>query len=111
MRDKFDWAPDYGGARTVEANLHSVQFGDGYVQETAKGINNLTRKFVWTFSKKPAVAAQIEAFLEAHMQGQVFDLKMPVTGGYMPVVVKGYESRDVAYGQCDVSVTFERRYL
>lgn len=51
--------PDQGASKSVEARVLSVQFGDGYSQEVADGINNLVE--TWTVSFTNRTQAEIQA--------------------------------------------------
>jgi phage-related protein len=52
MADEFTWSPSYGSGGTTTAAVHSTQYGDGYSQRTAAGINNLSGQFPVQFNNR-----------------------------------------------------------
>lgn len=65
-RETFTWAVS-SQEQTAAPRVIKTQFGDGYSQRTADGINNVERS--WSFSsgnKRGALADEIDAFLARH---------------------------------------------
>lgn len=60
----FTWIPDAGATCTREPRVRKAQFGDGYEQRAADGINNDLRSWSVSFSVRTnAEIALIDAFL------------------------------------------------
>jgi phage-related protein len=73
----FPFEPSYSTSAEFEFKQQEVQFGDGYVQRAADGINN--RKLILTvvFNKRTAAEiSAIKAFLTA-LDGQPFEWTPP----------------------------------
>ena len=64
-RPIFIWRPSYGGQKSINPKINSVQFGDGYEQRSQDGINNILLKMDYTFSERNlAEATAILHFLD-----------------------------------------------
>lgn len=62
----FTWVPDQGVPRQRKARVNATQFGDGYVQRSADGINNVTEQVPLTFTLRTiATINAIDDFLES----------------------------------------------
>lgn len=60
----FTYTPSYGAALKTQPRVRKAQFGDGYSQRVADGINNAPRVWSLTFGKRTAADIDaIEAFL------------------------------------------------
>ena len=65
--DRFTITPSYSSGVSTDHRVLAAQFGDGYQQRAADGINAMRRRFMLRFSKiRSAKAAEVIAFLEAH---------------------------------------------
>lgn len=66
MADTFNYCavPDPTG--TITLRTRKAQFGDGYVQSVADGINNKVRQWPLTFRGTASKIGDIAAFLDAH---------------------------------------------
>lgn len=49
---EFTWIPDSPSQITNKFNINSVQYGDGYMQRRANGINSLNQKIQLQFSNR-----------------------------------------------------------
>ncbi|HEY1138770.1 MAG TPA: phage tail protein [Lysobacter sp.] len=76
MADIFNWIPTNDARGRTTARVKRAQFGDGYSQSVADGINHLTREWPLTFVYKWETAGSIVAFLESHA-GQSFQWTPP----------------------------------
>jgi len=62
------WCPDLPQNKTVEPRLQMAQFGDGYAQAVADGINPIGTKWAAAFSyRTKAEIMAIEAYLRANI--------------------------------------------
>ncbi|MGU7780534.1 phage tail protein [Burkholderia sp. PU8-34] len=67
MTDTFNWSPTvqgYGGDTTLR--VRKAEFGDGYTQRAADGLNNRQSTYNLRFVGKADKIAAILAFLDAH---------------------------------------------
>lgn len=64
--ETFTWDARVGDQGTVTFNVLSAQFGDGYSQEVANGINNRSDSWPYTYEGNEDEVAPILAFLDAH---------------------------------------------
>lgn len=79
MADVFIWAPavdNYSGDTALRTR--TAQFGDGYGQKVADGINNRSTSFSLKFIGDAAKIAAILAFLDAHAGATSFLLTPPL---------------------------------
>ena len=73
-----DIAPDYGASKKAQPNVRSIQFGSGYSQRAAFGINQDPK--VWDLSwqnRTTADANSIEDFLEGRGGVESFNWSPP----------------------------------
>lgn len=82
-------APSPGTSIATQARVKKAEFGDGYTQRTADGINNLnkTLELTWEFLTHPQADA-IVAFFEAH-------------GGYKSFYYKPHHAKSVMKWTCE----------
>lgn len=73
----FTYIPVYGATETTRARVLKAQFGDGYVQRVADGINNYPRTWSLTFSKTQSDIETILTFLETEGGVTSFDWTPP----------------------------------
>lgn len=67
MADTFTWVPtvaNFSGDTTLRTR--TAQFGDGYAQKAADGINNRSTSYSLQFISDADTVAAILAFLDAH---------------------------------------------
>lgn len=102
----FTWVPDQGAKGTHKPRLKQAQFGDGYVQSSPDGINNIERTHALNFTLLNLATYQaIMAFLE-NQNGAAFDWTTPsgTTGRFVCE-----EWSDDAYGVTySISATFKQ---
>ena len=71
-------APDVGVMRSHKPNLKIAEFGDGYSQRTAFGIQQTKLEVSLNYSNViTAEKAALESFVNAHASGQAFFFTMP----------------------------------
>lgn len=71
---------DYTSRKSVTPRVIATQFGDGYVQEAADGINNAPAEWTLTVSNQTtAVISAIEATLVSAI-GSYLDWTPPISG-------------------------------
>ena len=79
MTDTFSWVPTSTSRATSTGLVRRAQFGDGYAQSIADGINPMSRAYDLTFTGSSALISQIAAFLDAHV-GVSFFFAHPIHG-------------------------------
>ena len=64
----FTWSPKVGPTASTKFAVRAAQFGDGYSQRVANGINNKADTWPLSFTGSSAYIASIKAFLDG-LQG------------------------------------------
>jgi phage-related protein len=73
MADTFIWVPTVDGfSGDATLLVRKAQYGDGYEQRVADGINNRSSTYNLTFKRDAATIAAIMAFLDAHAGATAF---------------------------------------
>lgn len=67
MTDTFSWTPLIDPQGQVTLRARKAQFGDGYKQHVADGINAVVKSWPLSFVGNGAVISPIAAFLESHI--------------------------------------------
>jgi phage-related protein len=62
----FTEKPDYGAQASFEPKVQKIEFGDGFEQTRAQGINHNLKRYSLTFSGTQARITQIADFLFEH---------------------------------------------
>lgn len=73
----FSYIPAYGATETTTARVLKAQFGDGYSQRIADGINNKPRSWSLSFSKTQTDIDLILSFLNTEGGVNSFDWTPP----------------------------------
>jgi phage-related protein len=78
MADTFTWAPTIAQfAGTATLRVRKAQFGDGYAQTTADGINSRVLSYTLQFVGSAATITAILAFIDSHV-GVAFNWTPPL---------------------------------
>ena len=102
----FIWAPDWRAQQQRRPRVRVAQFGDGYQQRSADGINADPRVWQLTFGNRDDTeAAAIEAFLAARGALEAFDWTPP-TGSAGTWVCPQWASTLETYGATTITATF-----
>jgi len=109
MTTTFTWKHDAKPTGTKTFRVLKAQFGDGYEQTAADGINNASQSWPLTFTGRSARIAQIEAFLDARAGAQSFLWTSPrMVQGYYKC--PSYESRHLGSDVWQLSATFNETF-
>ncbi|MDR8400116.1 phage tail protein [Paraburkholderia sp. USG1] len=74
MADTFTWAPAVSNlSGSAALRVRKAQFGDGYAQKIADGINNRASSYNLTFIGDAPTITAILAFLDAHAGATAFN--------------------------------------
>lgn len=73
MADTFIWSPTVAGSSgSTTQRVRKAQFGDGYAQRVADGINSKSSSFNLQFIGDAATIGAILTFLDAHAGATAF---------------------------------------
>ncbi len=110
MADKFTWLATTQSSGKATPSINKTQYGDGYSQRVADGINPITRSFDLSFSdyKENDIAA-IVAFLDAHV-GKSFLWTPPFGGEGYYTCDEGYSYNNVGGKVYTLTATFTQVY-
>jgi phage-related protein len=76
--DIFAWIPDQGLGEDFTARVNKARFGDGYVQRSASGINNVDEALDLAFTVRTrAEVDDIKSFLKARKGVSNFAFTVP----------------------------------
>ncbi|HYG07650.1 MAG TPA: phage tail protein [Stenotrophomonas sp.] len=82
MTDTFTWRATTQSSGTATGKVSRANFGDGYSQSSADGINSVSRSWQVSFTDRESVVQAIADFLHAHV-GRSFLWKPPLAAqGY-----------------------------
>jgi phage-related protein len=106
----FSYVPSYSSQLKKKPRVFKAQFGDGYAQRTADGIN--ANPQVWTLvweNITQATAAAIEALLDSYGGHTPFTWTPPGRSE-IKVVCEEYGVRYDGFDQRNFSATFEQDF-
>jgi len=110
----FTWVPSSATSGDVEPRAAEIEFGDGYRQAAADGINAARDTWTLVFDPIPsATLADIESFLATKGSWQQFTWRPPAPwdGADISVVWRRSQRGNLkGAGQKKLTLTFERRY-
>jgi phage-related protein len=73
----FNYCPAFGASDMTKPRVLVAQYGDGYQQRVADGINHMLRQWQLTFSSRQERIDEIRAFLDARAGVESFDWTPP----------------------------------
>ena len=76
--ETFTWSPRVNPQGRTKFRVLSAQFGDGYRQTAADGINNKVASWPLQFSGSEAQVGPIVAFLDRHQGYRAFQWQPPL---------------------------------
>lgn len=83
----FTWTPDFSSQMTHTPNVSLIQFGDGYSQRVATGINTTGLSWDLQFTNRAiSEADDIDNFLKAANAVQSFDWTPPRASASIKVI-------------------------
>jgi phage-related protein len=105
----FTWKPLRDPVGTVALRVLKAQFGDGYQQTAADGINNKTQSWPLQFRGKAVKVTPIRDFLDARQGYQSFFWTPPLgVQGYYRCT--DYTLRPLGAGNYELTATFEQAF-
>lgn len=107
MKETFTWVPLVEPVGTTKYAVRTAQFGDGYSQSVADGINNKLDAWPLTFTGNTAYIAPIKAFLDSLQGYQSFYWTPPLASG--PLLFRAEQCTVKPYGggNYELNVTFQ----
>lgn len=73
----FSWFPDSGASLAIKPSVEQTKYGDGYELRTSFSINTMADKWSLGFTRLPAEAKAILAFLKEHKGVTSFEWETP----------------------------------
>ena len=108
MADKFTWCVRNTSQATVTGSVRRAQFGDGYAQSSANGINPVSRSWAVELVHNQSDTASIISFLDSHI-GKSFEWSHPFIGLSL-FYCDEYSYTEQGGGIYSISATFEQTF-
>lgn len=105
----FTYTPDFGSQAAYKPRVRVAQFGDGYQQRVADGINSNPAAWPVAFSNRDDTERDgILAFLEARNGTESFDWTPPFGGSAIKVTCSEWSWTPVRYNVNTVTASFKQ---
>lgn len=109
MTETFIWCPFIEPTGTGTLRTKKAQFGDGYKQVAADGLNNESESWPLTFRGKEAYIREILAFLRARKGSESFYWTPPL-GEQTYWTCDTYGTTPLGGGMFTLTATFEQYF-
>jgi phage-related protein len=109
MTTTFTWKHDAKPSGTKTFRVLKAQFGDGYEQTAADGINNASQSWPLSFTGRAARITPIRDFLDACAGSQSF-LWTPPLGAQGYYKCPTYELKQVGTDVWQIAATFNQSF-
>lgn len=109
MTTTFTWKADSKPTGTKTFRVLTAQFGDGYKQSTADGINNVSQSWPLSFTGRASDITPIRDFLDARAGWQSFYWTPPL-GTQGLYKCPSYEVKQIGSDVWQISGTFEQSF-
>ena len=107
----FTYVPDRGFNKQTTPKVNTFQFGDGYAQRTADGINSINTSWSVTFSSRGLIdSAAIIAFFEAAAGVTPFQFTPPDEATQYNVICPNWSQQYESHISRTITATFNRVY-
>ena len=108
---EFTYTPDFGAQATYKPRVRIAQFGDGYEQRAAEGINSRAQSWNLQFNNRTNTeAGNILAFLEARNAVEAFDWTPPNEETAIKVVCREWAKTIVRSNLNSITATFQQGF-
>jgi phage-related protein len=105
----FTWRPDWGTSVNSQPKVTRAQFGDGYEQRTAPGLNTNPKAYSVRFSNRTdEEGEEIEAFLEARNAVEAFRFIPPKKATSINVVCRTWSVVEDGHNRKTITATFDQ---
>ena len=108
--ETFTWIPDGETEGNITQRVRTAQFGDGYAQVVADGLNVEQQSWPVTFGGTEDEVQPIRNFLRRHKGSKAFLWAPPLGELGMYINTGGYQVGAKGAGIYTVSTTFETAY-
>lgn len=105
----FTWIPTNSATGEKNFTVNKAEFGDGYSQSVARGVNNDKQSWPLTFTYKKTDALAICAFLDDHKGAKSFAW-LPPLGAMSLWTCEGYSVAPMGADVYRITATFEQVY-
>lgn len=109
MVKTFKWRAERGTSPTIDYRVIETQFGDGYAQTSADGINTKNEQYKIKIHAMESVAAEIMAFFDEHAGRKAF-LWKPSLGQLGLYTCNDPTPNEEGGGLYSITGTFVKRY-
>ncbi|WP_414446860.1 phage tail protein [Burkholderia sp. 22PA0099] len=111
MADAFQWSPTVANmSGTDTATVRKAQFGDGYAQRAADGLNNVAAVFDLQFIGDAAKITAIRAFLAERGGATSFSWKPPLEAAPLLFVCETWSRPTVDGAIYTMTATFTQTF-
>lgn len=105
----FTHTPDFGAQAAYKPRVRKSQFGDGYEQRMADGINSRPQSWSLQFANRDdSTTASILSFLETRNGVEAFDWTPPNEGTAIKVVCREWTKTVIKNNLNNVAATFDQ---
>ena len=105
----FTYAPDYSAQVSIKPRVRSIQFGDGYEQRQADGINTQPQRWNLTFANRSNTdTIAITGFLSARGAVEAFDWTPPDSTASIKVICREWQKTMNRFNINTVTASFEQ---
>ena len=103
----FDWISDYGIQTNAKPRIREAQFGDGYSQRSADGLNSHRRTWNLKFTARRGVYADaIDDFLKARKGGVEWFWWTPLRSPPVKVTCRTWNKEEHSFNNVDITAEF-----
>lgn len=106
---EFTYTPDFGAQANYKPRVRIAQFGDGYEQRAAEGINARAQSWNLQFNNRTNTeAGNILTFLEARNAVEAFDWTPPNESTAIKVVCREWTKTIARSNLNSITATFQQ---
>lgn len=106
---EFTWTPEFGAAKAKKPTVKTIQFGDGYEQRQAYGLNTSPQAWSLNFANREETEAdEIDDFLEARGGTESFDWTPPGDDDAIKVVCQEWNRSIEKHNRFSISAIFRQ---
>jgi phage-related protein len=109
MTTTFTWKHDAKSTGTKNFRVRKAQFGDGYKQRVADGINNKSQSWPLSFTGRSADVRPIMDFLDARAGAESFYWTPPL-GAQGYYTCETYDEHHLGGDTWQITATFEQSF-
>lgn len=107
--ETLQWSPISGSESEINYRITTAQFGDGYAQNVADGLNNRVESWPLTFIEQKPAAEQLMVFLDRHGGYKPF-LWQPPLGRNTLWTARSPKVKPLGAGLYQITVTLQQAF-